>query len=162
MLKVHRTRAGNKLLIAEMSDQHLVNTVKLNLAKIAKLQRGLVETPSINPYHARLYGMPKVDIDEAARKSRNVIEHMYPYLAELYLRGLTDLVEPLRKVVGRDGQLGESMGLLPEGEDELNGFDLNSFLDSFDIEETKIIESQFDSAVRNELKTVNNITGGLQ
>lgn len=169
MLRKHCTRDGRKMLIAEMSDEHLQNTVKLKMANIAKLQRGLVEAPQINPYHARLYGMPKLDIDEAAEHSRQIIDSLYPYLSELYLRGLNDLAKPLRKLIGRSGQLTSGVGLLPSSnEEDVSGFDLGSFLDSFDMDSTIIIDSdqdnvnrKFEKIIKKERDMVGKIIGDI-
>lgn len=136
MLEEHYTREGNKMLVAEMTDDHLQNLVKLKIAKLGQLQSQMTENPNISEFQARLYGVETVDVKAAARESRNIIKSLYPYLAELYLRGLTDLVEPLRKVIGRNSQLAVSGLFLPANVDEKSNVDIDQLLNSFQLDES--------------------------
>lgn len=134
MLEEHYTREGNKMLIAEMDDNHLQNLVKLKIAQLGKLQSQMSENPTMSEFQSRLYGVETVDVKAAARESRNIIKSLYPYLAELYLRGLTDLIEPLRKVIGRNGQLVVGGLLLPAHVDDNEKIDIDQILGSFELD----------------------------
>ena len=136
MLEEHYTREGNKMLVAEMGDDHLQNLVKLKIAKLGQLQSQMMENPNMSEFQARLYGVETVDVKAAARESRNIIKSLYPYLAELYLRGLTDLVEPLRKVIGRNSQLVVNGLFLPANVGEESNVDINQLLNSFQLDES--------------------------
>ena len=136
MLEEHYTREGNKMLVAEMGDDHLQNLVKLKIAKLGQLQSQMTESPHMSEFQARLYGVGTVDVKAAARESRNIIKSLYPYLAELYLRGLTDLVEPLRKVIGRNSQLAVNGLFLPANVDEKSNVDIDQLLNSFQLDES--------------------------
>ena len=138
MLEKHFTSNGNRMLIAEMSDAHLRNMVKLKIAKLGKLQNQMSENSAMSEFQARLYGVETVDVEVAARKSREIITSLYPYLAECYLRGLNDLAEPLRKVIGRNGQLmAVSDIFLPATTDTSNeDLNINQLLDSFDLDDS--------------------------
>ena len=136
MLEEHCTREGDKMLVAEMGDDHLQNLVKLKIAKLGQLQSQMMENPNMSEFQARLYGVETVDVKAAARESRNIIKSLYPYLAELYLRGLTDLVEPLRKVIGRNSQLVVNGLFLPANVGEESNVDINQLLNSFQLDES--------------------------
>lgn len=130
MLEVHRTATGQKLLIAEMGDQHLVNTVKLILNGIEQRNKMLVGASGLSEYQAKLYSVEVLDVAAVAKKNRSAIQQLYPYLAELYLRGMDQLVPDVQAAVGRAGQLitahtqmleSGSHNLSPEQVDELIG-----------------------------------------
>lgn len=145
MLERHFTRDGNQMLIAEMDDNHLQNLVKLKIAQLGKLQGQMAENPKMSEFQARLYGVETVDVEKAARESRRIIEGLYPYLAELYLRNLTDLVAPLRRVVGRSGQLVTGLAALPASIDnDPSSLDIDNLLDSFILNDeiTEILEGK--------------------
>ena len=136
MLEKHHTREGHKMLVAEMTDDHLQNLVKLKIAQLGKLQSQMAQAPAMSEFQARLYGVEAVDVEAAARESRSIIKSLYPYLAELYLRGLTDLVEPLRKVIGRDSQLTVNGLLLPANVGDNDNLDVDQLLASFQLDDS--------------------------
>lgn len=132
MLKKHKVRDGGVCLVAEMGDDHLRNLIKMKIAQLGKLQDQMTQNPAVSEFQARLYGMKTIDVESAAEESRQIIEYLYPYLSEAFLRGMDDLREPLRKVIGRDGRLVIGNPLLPasvESIDELlNSFQLDESL----------------------------------
>jgi hypothetical protein len=103
MLEKHTTTTGSTILIAEMEDSHLINMINLVSRKILELQNRL-KTPSSN-YQQVLYGLPKVNEETIAKAIREFIQKLYPYLAEAYLRGLTEPLVFLRMAVGREKAL---------------------------------------------------------
>lgn len=105
MLETHYTATGQKLLIAEMSDQHLVNTVKLILDGIEQRNKMLASASGLSEYQAKLYSVEVMDVAAVAKKNRTAIQKLYPYLAELYLRDMHQLVPAVQAAVGRAGQL---------------------------------------------------------
>jgi hypothetical protein len=146
MLEEHYTREGNKMLVAEMEDSHLQNLVKLRIAQLGKLQSQMSENPAMSEFQSRLYGVETVDVKAAARESRNIIKGLYPYLAELYLRGLTDLVEPLRKVIGRDSQLVVGGLFLPANVADNESLDIDQILGNFGLDSNPFVQSALSKA----------------
>jgi hypothetical protein len=104
MINVHVTRERNRMLIAEMEDDHLTNFIMLKLRAIAAVKAACKEEPSMDEYTARLYGAKRVSVDEAADISRMEIRALYPYLAEVLMRGdsvRNTVVPALRETLGR-------------------------------------------------------------
>lgn len=111
MLSEHTDRQGHAMLICEMSDSHLVNTVNLLINRIENLSRQTSQVRS--PYMAGLYGVKEMDDHESGEASRQIVMKLQPYLAELWLRSHSDVVanaapslrQRLQTVLQREGQL---------------------------------------------------------
>lgn len=101
MLEKHVTREGNELLIAEMSNEHLVNFVNMLLNRASAVKNQSMTIPQ-NNYTRKLYGLREVSEEQAAMEVREIIRKLYPYLAELYLRGIDTTRELLAKVLERE------------------------------------------------------------
>ena len=84
MLDHHTTRDGLTILIAEMNDTHLLNTIKL----FAKDLPALAEHSSATKGDRdKLYNRPgHVEPEDAARMWRNQVANLYAYLAEAIVR----------------------------------------------------------------------------
>jgi len=118
MLETHVTRDGERMLIAEMDDEHLLNTLKAFARAAKKLHGMLGGKQTSDPYLCSLYGVERIDPEVAAMKIRQAIVKMYPYLAEAWFRRLVDddLRDMLAEVLGRDGQMEiQIVPLLPSG-----------------------------------------------
>lgn len=114
MLEQHQTRAGRVLLIAQMDDSHLGSTIKLHLRKLNEA-RSLAQVQfNDDPFERALYGVKEINPEQAGEVAALIVRKMYPYLAELVLRGgdveITDL---LRDAIGRDGPLSSQAVALP-------------------------------------------------
>ena len=86
MLAQHTTREGKTMLIAQMDDTHLLNTIRLKVSRMADM----LELASIeqDEYTTALYGLRAIDLTTVAVHVRTAIIYLYPYLAELGFRGL--------------------------------------------------------------------------
>lgn len=112
MLDHHTTRDGLTILIAEMDDTHLINTIKLfskDLPALAEHAQGdnMVERDV-------LYKRPgHIKPDDATRLWRNQIQRLYPYLAEAILRdSIRDDVASIAKVaIGRSTGIEQTIRL---------------------------------------------------
>ena len=89
MFKTHTTREGDQMLVAEMSDSHLLNTVELNIRK-AETAKGKAQALPTSDYARGLYGVKRVDAEEAGRMVRTIMDAMTPYIAEMWVRGIGD------------------------------------------------------------------------
>jgi hypothetical protein len=110
MLEKHTQRDGKTLLIAQMDDDHLNNMIQLVLRKIEEVQ-SLREPAQVDPYEQRLYGLKTITPEDAADAVRELIQKLYPYLAEAYLRGLEGPRIKLIEVLGRDKAIANIGGL---------------------------------------------------
>jgi len=107
MLDAHISKDGTSMLICQMSDRHLANTIRVYCRLIDKARR-LNQITRLSPLEMRIYGLPKVNEDTVGEAIRRLIEKMVPYLAEAYIRpdlASTDLVDQVRLAIGRTGAL---------------------------------------------------------
>lgn len=108
MLEHHTTADGRTMLIAQMNDRHLNNTIMLHLRNLQNIKEAAtVEVPD-DDFHKGMYGIKEVDAKRAGEIGAEVIRCLYPYITEAFLRGKTkDLhLEDIRghmiKAVGRE------------------------------------------------------------
>lgn len=90
MLEEHRTKDGNVMLIAEMTDSHLKNTIKLFIRKMMEVRHACATQPELGPMERAMYGISEADPTEGGRLLRVITQKLYPYLAELFLRGIDE------------------------------------------------------------------------
>lgn len=126
MLHTHVDTEGRKVLIAELDDEALLAVVDRAIGRLEDLGRFIAEDDDgASDYLRALYNVPKMDRRIAGITSRQAIEELYPYLAELWLRSLEEdgtLRERLSAILGREGQAqmwqGQSGLLLQSGRRE--------------------------------------------
>lgn len=109
MLEVHRDRDGVEKPIAMMEDDHLVNYVNLMLSRAMAIKDA--GGMQFSRTEQALYGLPQIDDEEIGHKIRSIIQKLYPYLSECYLRGIEDPILLLSEVLGRRGQIGHALML---------------------------------------------------
>lgn len=128
MLRMHKTNDGEQMLVCEMTDSHLIRTIR---QKCQNVQRFLYSQniQVTNPALANLYkkGAP-LTAEVAAEKAKEELERLYPYLSEALIRkDVADIVRPLlREATGRkefeDCLAEKPVGLLSlEEMDEISG-----------------------------------------
>lgn len=115
MFQTHTTREGTEMLISQMSDEHLNAYIKMICRGIVETRERARKPELIDEYETALYGGKKLDPDKAARHNREAIERLYPYLAEAFLRDLSDAQLAFQTAVGRVKVLGNSEGFLLPG-----------------------------------------------
>lgn len=109
MPHTHKTKDGRTMLIAEMADSHLVNTVKLMIDRIFVLKLH-IETPTTfsNKLSQKLYGTRMIDEESALQLIPHLIDGLQDYLAEAWFRRIDvpqETQEKLESILGRKGQL---------------------------------------------------------
>lgn len=119
MLEYHTTGDGRTLLIAQMTDKHLGNTVNLLFRRVAELRDLAEVAPSMSPFSRALYGVTEINPEEAGRVVAQAVRKLYPYIAELVLRGnntyIEDTSDNLRQIMERTGPLSlQAVAELPE------------------------------------------------
>lgn len=114
MLEHHQARDGRVLLIAQMDDSHLQNTIKLYLRRLNEA-RSLAQVQfNDDPFERALYGVKEIKPEQAGEVAAIIIRKMYPYLAELTLRGGdAEISALLAEAVGRYGPLSSQAIALP-------------------------------------------------
>ena len=107
MLDKHTTRDGERMLVCQMDDKHLLNTIKLfskNLKQIWEIAEGEVE----NTVADKIYDVPEdITPNEAINLWRQEVYRLTPYLSEAILRdGIRDDVAALMQDrIGRDAPI---------------------------------------------------------
>lgn len=83
--KTHTTREGDKMLIAEMETDHLLNVVGLIVGQIDKAMQ-TVKGATPNAMLMKLHGVHIPDEDEIVSVVNKRLDFLAPYLVELYIR----------------------------------------------------------------------------
>lgn len=117
MFHTHTTREGRQMPVNEMTDQHLLNYLKLVAKDLAHLRRIIYGTHTPDPLYDTKGSTASPE--KAARLFREMMESLYPYLAEALIRpSMREYVGNLfARLVGRDGA---RIGVLTEGEEWLD------------------------------------------
>lgn len=104
MLRIHKTKEGDRLFISQMDDTHLVNTISLIMKRICKCKNALSSKISISSFKAALY---KVDTNSLVESAKERIAEetniLYPYISEAMLRGMS-FTKELQELFERTGQ----------------------------------------------------------
>lgn len=92
MFRTHRTAEEREMSLAQMTDTHLVNTIKAYFKPIieAKFLANLQKKDQADPLLAALYDIPELDVKALANKLVRTMYFVQPYLTEAYLRGLEE------------------------------------------------------------------------
>jgi len=110
----HTTRDGKIMLIGQMTDEHLVNQIKLLCGKIGQAKAAARGSAQFDRYAAKLYGITVVDADQAALVVGQLAGLMMPYIFEAMLRGLQEAVRPvLMDAIERGAALPGELPALP-------------------------------------------------
>lgn len=107
MLEIHHTKEGKTMLIAQMSDSHLVNYINLVLTKVEEAQDAMHQDTDATEYQKRLYGIQSITEEDAADITREALHKLYPYLAEALIRPDVAVIVQARLigVIGRSSAL---------------------------------------------------------
>jgi len=101
MIEKHKTKDGKLLLVSQMDDNHLKNTIGLVCRAIEKAIEGLEVDTEVSKKQAALYGINRDHIRTHCSNALPVLtQKLYPYAAEAALRGI-DISERLQKAFGR-------------------------------------------------------------
>lgn len=105
MNKIHKTKEGKRMYISEMEDTHLMNYIRLALKGIEKIKEQLRGTSEIDPFKIALYNKKETyNNEELSELLENICDNLYPYLAELALRGI-DMKDELCTTFERQGSI---------------------------------------------------------
>lgn len=118
MNKLHTTKSGETLMIAQMDDSHLTNHIKLLLRHIEQAKGALGANMKVSKFQSAMYGVNQESLEKkAAKKIKGIADQLYPYLAEAMLRGINFTTE-LQKIferTGKEERITVELDLLEEG-----------------------------------------------
>ncbi len=101
MNNIHITKDGKKMLISQMENNHLLNTIKFYLNKIESAKKYLESKINMNNFKSALYGINNEQVSKKAKESIPIITNkLLPYIFEAALRGV-DITELLQNVYER-------------------------------------------------------------
>lgn len=92
MFEVHKCQNGESMLIFQMEDPHLINTIRLKLRNMVQCRKVLTtDFPTIDPMLQ--YALPKqlsnaAVREEAAAEYKRIHKTLGPYIVVAVLRGL--------------------------------------------------------------------------
>jgi len=101
----HMTRTGERIPIAAMTNEHLLNLIAMLCTKMAAARAAAETQSELSAFERRLYGIADLSPVDAADIVREGMAHLAPYVLEAALRGL-DVAADLQTAIGRTGQLG--------------------------------------------------------
>ena len=107
---VHTDAQGNRMLIAQLDDEHLLNIIAMHIRKIVALRQASENENIVSRFDRALYNLQELNPEVAASQAAQRVSILMPYIMEAYLRELMDFVIPLRKALGR----AEDFTLLPK------------------------------------------------
>lgn len=99
MFRYHTTKDGQTMLICEMDDQHLVNTILLLEKKFQEIKT-FSEDNVTNDYERYLYNRKVITSKELAEKTKDIAELIAPYVLEAVLRGI-QITLTVQRMFGR-------------------------------------------------------------
>lgn len=104
MFETHTTADGNRMLVCQMEDQHLKNTIRMVFRTITEMNECAATQPA-EKLTRQFYNLKTISQKNAANLSREAIQRLYPYLVEAYLRGFDDIGSEFRDLLGRTSAL---------------------------------------------------------
>ncbi|WGV29197.1 hypothetical protein [Halotia branconii] len=130
MFETHTTKDGQSMLICQMEDRHLSNTIKSFCREIEKCRKILTQPTAENQLIAVFnptYSQANLK-SQAEKQLKNYHQKLQPYLAEAFLRRL-NLVNEVRIAYGRTERVFNSFNIILElpvdndddYEDEIDG-----------------------------------------
>jgi len=87
MFKYHTTANGETMLICEMEDDHLMNTIKMVSKRFLEYKKHQTETSGQSEYERHLYNRSSVSPKDLADKTKEIADLLAPYILEGVLRG---------------------------------------------------------------------------
>jgi hypothetical protein len=119
--RMHTTKQGDTMLIAQMTNVHLVNQLNLMVRKFRDAQHVLL-APENSKFTKALYG-DILSTDQAEQYANWFMERFPFYLFEAQVRKLLieDLLDELREILGRTDPLPrQNLISLPEDSEDLD------------------------------------------
>lgn len=100
MKTTHVTKEGDKLLIVEMADDHLISTINLFCKQVKQYREALDNPKEFKKSEEYLYGKDKIGENEAGNRLVSLTDKLSVYVFEASIRGL-DVAKMLQEAYGR-------------------------------------------------------------
>ena len=111
MYEIHRTVEGREMLVAEMDNDHLLNTIRRICRKIGEAIQIINLDEDIKPDKVIAQLQPRYSAESLLTKAKIELEEMDEklpfYVVEAVLRGL-DISSILQKAYQREAKIGNS------------------------------------------------------
>ena len=104
MYEIHVTNEGVQMMVCEMEDNHLLNTIKLYCRQLKKVVSLIRAAAPMDEYDRALYGIDTLKPEDAAKLTQRFATKLAPYVLEASLRGL-DVSTYLQDAFDRDGRV---------------------------------------------------------
>jgi hypothetical protein len=132
MYNYHKTKESDIMLICEMEDSHLANTIRYFGRKLESMRR-LADNGKISEYEKRLYNRQSISQTDLADITKEVANRLAPYALEASLRGLP-ITEDIRRIFMRTQKVERQTDVIHLLENEKNRVDttLNEILHDLD------------------------------
>ena len=104
MKTTHKTREGVEMLIADMTDEHLLNTIHAAAGGIKNLRLALEAPVSVSAFERVMYKRKTMSEEDIAEKLEWTMNHLGAYVFEAALRGL-NITNTLQSAFGRSTSL---------------------------------------------------------
>lgn len=101
----HTTKTGQRMPIAAMTNEHLLNMILIVCNKMADARAAAETQSELSAFERRLYGVSDLSPTDAADIVRDGLMILAPYVLEAALRGM-NISADLQAAIGRTGQLG--------------------------------------------------------
>lgn len=103
MYHYHTTKEGERMLICEMSNEHLQRTIMMFLNKLSEVVDAAKANSEIDEFNRVLLDRPNITMEKAANATKDMANILAPYVMEATLRGIEKGVVPrMREVFGRE------------------------------------------------------------
>lgn len=99
MYKYHTTRGGESMLVCEMTDSHLINTINLKLRKLEGILAVADQLKDSDEYQRHLYNRQNIDPGMAADATKEIANQLEPYIMEAVLRNIDDQIRNYMQIV---------------------------------------------------------------
>lgn len=106
----HTSNQGITVLVAEMEDDHLMNTINVFCSKIKAARIRLDSNIEISNSSKHLYDTDKIDERAIGKSFKTLTEKVSKYVFEASVRGL-DVSKKLQDAYGRKGSLAEKISI---------------------------------------------------
>lgn len=106
----HTTRNGETILISEMEDSHLKNTISYKIKKL-RMAKAILRANNEKPdeFFESIYNRPRLSKSEAKNHVKYFMKNVAPYILEMMIReeDVSECISDIQTLLERKSQLSE-------------------------------------------------------